>query len=83
MVSAHEIKRHKPARELYARAAERLGVDVAAIAHVSNGYADVQGAMHAGMAGVWLNRTGAPPDPFGPAPDLAVESIDAWVERWA
>jgi len=75
-VSADEIERHKPAVELYEHAADRLGADPGAVAHVSNGQFDVQGAMHAGMQGVWLDRQGAPLDPFGPDPDRIVESID-------
>lgn len=65
-ISADEIERHKPARELYEYAAERLDTDPSAMAHVSNGYMDVQGAMHTGMQGVWLDRQERPPDPFGP-----------------
>ncbi len=64
-VSADEIERHKPAQELYEHAADRLGVEPSAIVHVSNGYVDVQGAMHAGMQGVWLDRQDRPSDPFG------------------
>jgi len=78
-VSADEIKLHKPARELYEHAADRLDVDPAAVVHVSNGYTDVQGAMHAGMQGIWLNRQDRPGDSFGPDPDLAVESMDGVV----
>lgn len=80
-VSADEIERHKPSRELYEHAADRLGVDPTAVAHVSNGTTDVQGAMHAGMGGVWLDRQDAPPEPFGPDPDLVVESMDELVDR--
>jgi len=75
-VSADEIERHKPAVDLYEHAADRLGADPRAVAHVSNGQFDVQGAMHAGMQGVWIDRQGAPLDPFGPDPDMVVESID-------
>jgi len=80
-VSADEIERHKPAAELYEHAADRLGVPPGAVAHVSNGQVDVMGAVHAGMAGVWLNRQDNPPEPFGPDPDLAVDSIDDLVDR--
>jgi 2-haloacid dehalogenase len=75
-VSADEIERHKPAVELYEHAADRLDTEPSAVAHVSNGQFDVQGAMHAEMQGVWLDRQGAPLDPFGPDPDRVVESID-------
>lgn len=80
-VSADEIERHKPAQELYEHAADRLTVTPRAIVHVSNGYADVQGAIHAGMQGVWLNRQDKPLDPFGPDPDLAIESMNDLTNR--
>lgn len=80
-VSADEIERHKPAVELYEHAADRLGTELGAVAHVSNGQFDVQGAMHAGMRGIWLNRQDNPSDPFGPDPDLAVESVDELVDE--
>lgn len=75
MVSADEIQLHKPAQDLYEHAASRLDTVVEEVVHVSYGYVDVQGAMHAGMAGVWINRVDAPPDPFGPDPDATIESI--------
>lgn len=34
------------------------------------------GAINAGMRGVWLNRHGRPPDPFGPDPDLTVATVE-------
>ena len=78
-VSAGEIQRYKPAVELYEHAADRLDARPDAIAHVSNGQFDVQGAMHAGMQGVWLDRQEAPLDPFGPDPDCVVGSVDELV----
>lgn len=80
-VSADEITRYKPAAELYEYAADRLNTASVAVAHVSNGQFDVQGAMHAGMHGVWLNRQDAPPDPFGPEPDLTITSLDELVDH--
>lgn len=78
-VSADEIERHKPAVELYEHAADRLDTTPDATVHVSNGQFDVQGAMHAGMQGVWLDRQGSPPDPFGPDPDHVVDSLNGLV----
>lgn len=75
-VSADEIERYKPAAELYEHAADRLGTDPEAIVHVSNGQFDVQGAIQVGMQGVWLDRQGVPPEPYGPDPDLRIESIE-------
>lgn len=79
-VSADEIKRHKPAKELYEHAADRLDVPPARVVHVSNGYVDVQGAIHAGMQGIWLNRYRLPPDPFGPDPDQTVTTMPELVD---
>lgn len=78
-VSADEIERHKPAQELYEHAARRLDVAPSKVIHVSNGYVDVQGAIHAGMQGIWLNRYGLPPDPFGPDPDSTVATMSELV----
>lgn len=75
-VSADEIERHKPAEELYHHAADRLDTAPDAIAHVSNAVFDVQGATHAGYQGVWINRQQAPAEPFGPPPDLSVDTMD-------
>jgi len=80
-VSADAVETHKPARELYAHAADRLDADPGRVAHASYSQVDVQGAMHAGMGGIWLNRQGGPLDPFGPDPDLTVETIDDIADR--
>ncbi len=79
-VSADEIERHKPAQELYEHAASRLDVSPSGVIHVSNGYVDVQGAIHAGMQGVWLNRYELPSDPFGPDPDLTISTMSELVD---
>ncbi|MDY6817733.1 MAG: haloacid dehalogenase type II [Halobacteriales archaeon] len=79
VVSADEIERHKPAVELYEHAADRLETPIDRITHVSNGIVDVYGAMHAGMQGIWLNRQDAPAEPFGPSPDLCIDSIEELV----
>jgi len=74
-VSADEIRTFEPAAELYRHAAGRTGTPVDRIAHVSAGWFDVMGATHAGAQGVWVNRSGGPWEPFGPDPDLTVESV--------
>ena len=79
-VSADEIERHKPAVELYEHAADRLGTDPDSVVHVSNSQMDVQGAMNAGMQGVWINRQDAPAEPFGPDPDAVIDSIPELIE---
>ncbi len=74
-ISADEVRTFKPAAEIYRHAAARTGTPIDAIAHVTAGWFDVQGAKHAGMQGVWVDRKGSPWEPFGSDPDLIVESL--------
>ncbi|MFB6353631.1 MAG: haloacid dehalogenase type II [Halobacteriales archaeon] len=74
-ISADEIRTFKPDPALYRHAADRTGAEVEAIVHVSAAWFDVMGAKHAGMQGVWVDRGGAPWDPFDGDPDLVVESF--------
>ena len=80
-ISAHEIRTFKPDASLYRHAAARAGTPIDAIAHVSGPSFDVQGAMHAGMQGVWLDRTGGPWDSFGDGPDLTVETVHEFADE--
>ncbi|EMA46450.1 haloacid dehalogenase type II [Halobiforma nitratireducens] len=79
-ISAHEVATFKPDPDLYRHAAGRTGTPIDRIAHVSALWFDVQGAVHAGMQGVWLDRTGRPWEPFGPEPDLVAEGLDGIAE---
>ena len=71
-VSADEIGTFKPDAEIYRHAAGRTGTPIEEMAHVSAGWFDVQGAMHAGMQGVWADRKNSPWEPFDGEPDLVV-----------
>jgi 2-haloacid dehalogenase len=75
LISAHEIRTFKPDVEIYRHAAARTGTPIGAIAHVAGPTFDVQGAMHAGMQGVWLDRGTGPWDPSVAEPDLVVETF--------
>ena len=79
-VSADEIEVFKPDAELYRHAAARTGTPIDGIAHVTAGWWDAQGARHAGMQGVWVNRSDAPWEPFDGTPDLTVESFHDLVD---
>ncbi|MDX1745041.1 MAG: haloacid dehalogenase type II [Halobacteriales archaeon] len=79
-ISADEIRRFKPAIELYEYAADVLETPPRRILHVSAGPSDVQGAIHAGMQGAWLDRYGQPWETFGPNPDLHIETVHELVE---
>lgn len=74
-VSADEIGLFKPHVDLYRHAAGRTGTPIRNLAHVSALWLDVQGAMHAGMQGVWVDRKGSPWEPFDGDPDLTVETL--------
>lgn len=75
-ISADDIERFKPHRELYELAAKRAETPIERMIHVSAGVFDAQGAQNAGMQGVWINRKGLPRDPFGEPPKLVIESLD-------
>ncbi len=81
LVSAHEIRTLKPARELYEHAASEIGHPPAALVHVTGHWMDVQGAMNAGMQGVYLDRSDGQWPSFGPAPTLTVESLETLCEH--
>lgn len=74
-ISADEIQTFKPDVEIYRHAAARTGTPIESIAHVAGPTFDVQGAMHAGMQGVWIDRGSGPWDPSAPDPDLTVETF--------
>ncbi|MFC6716123.1 haloacid dehalogenase type II [Natrialbaceae archaeon GCM10025810] len=80
-ISAHEVATFKPDPDLYRHAAGRTGTPIEEVAHVAALTFDVQGAIRAGMQGVWLDRKGEPWEPFGPEPDLTVEGIDELADR--
>lgn len=74
-VSADEIATYKPAAELYEHAADRTDTPVEEAVHVSALWYDVQGAMHAGLQGVWVDRKGDPWVRFDGEPDLTIETF--------
>ncbi|WP_458207763.1 haloacid dehalogenase type II [Haladaptatus sp. NG-SE-30] len=74
-ISADEIETFKPDAELYRHGADRTGTPIDEIAHVTAGWFDVQGAQHAGMQGVWVDRKGKPWEPFDGEPDSTIESF--------
>lgn len=80
-ISAEEIRTFKPDEEIYRHAAARTGTPIENIAHVAGPVFDVQGAIHAGMQGVWLDRGGAPWGRFDGEPDLRIESFHDLVDE--
>ncbi|WP_042661825.1 haloacid dehalogenase type II [Haloferax sp. ATB1] len=74
-ISADEVKTFKPAAEIYRHAAARTGTPIDEIVHVTAGWFDVMGAQHAGMQAAWVDRKSTPWEPFGPDPDLTIETF--------
>ncbi|AFO55553.1 MULTISPECIES: haloacid dehalogenase type II [unclassified Natrinema] len=80
-ISADELETFKPDMDLYRHAAGRTGTPLDELVHVSALWFDVQGAIHAGMQGVWLDRTETPWDPFGDEPDLIAAGLAELADR--
>jgi len=69
VLSVDELKLYKPSPEVYRLAAKRLGVATNAIGFVSSNCWDAIGAKAFGFSAWWINRTAAPLDRLGIAPD--------------
>ncbi|MBI0537392.1 haloacid dehalogenase type II [Roseomonas sp. KE2513] len=74
IVSVEEVKLFKPRREVYARAAERAGLDPGRLALVAVHPWDIQGAKAAGLTAAYVSAE----RPFPPtmrAPDITAPSL--------
>jgi 2-haloacid dehalogenase len=80
-ISADEIRTFKPAPDIYRHGAARTGTAIHEVVHVTAGWFDVMGAQHAGMQAAWVDRKSTPWEPFGPEPDLTVETFDDLAEE--
>jgi 2-haloacid dehalogenase len=58
IVSADEVRKYKPSRELYLLASKRLDLEISQIALVSSHLWDIAGAQAAGMHTCWIDRRG-------------------------
>lgn len=75
VLSVDAVKVYKPAPEVYQLAVERLGVPKEDIGFVSSNGWDAAGAKSFGFSVYWINRTGAPVERLGFAPDRILESL--------
>jgi 2-haloacid dehalogenase len=75
VLSVDELKIFKPAPEVYALAARRLGVAAGRIGFVSSNCWDALGAKAFGFIAFWINRGGAPVDRLGVRPDAVLKSL--------
>ena len=81
VISADEVRRFKPAPEVYHLAAGRLGVEPGQVRLVAAHDWDVTGALRAGCAAVFVARPGQVMNPFGPQPDVRGTDLGAVAEQ--
>lgn len=75
LLSADEAGVRKPAAAAYALLTERFATAPASVLFVSANAWDVAGAARAGLAAVWLNRAGAPPEYAWALPRATIGSL--------
>ena len=81
VLSVDELRIYKPAPQVYELAVRRLGVPKERIAFVSSNCWDALGAKSYGFTVYWINRTGAPVDALGFAPDAQLESLSGLADE--
>ena len=75
VLSVDELKIYKPAPPVYELAVRRLDTPKERIGFVSSNCWDALGAKSYGFRVFWINRTGAPVDALGFAPDAQLKSL--------
>ena len=75
VISVDQRKIYKPSPAVYRLAVERLRAPKTAIGFVSSNCWDACGAKSFGFRTFWINRTGAPVDELGAAPDHVIGSL--------
>ena len=81
VISVDEVKTYKPVPAVYTLAERRLGLDRSAILFVSSNAWDAAGAKAFGLRVAWVNRTGAPAERLGFAPDAIVRDLEELVDH--
>lgn len=81
IVTSDEVRAYKPHISMFRAVCERLDVDPGDTAYVGDRpWADIEGARHAGMTAIWMNRSGASwPEDIEP-PSAVVTSLDELVD---
>jgi 2-haloacid dehalogenase len=77
LLSTDDVRRFKPAPEVYALASERLGIAARDLLLVSAHDWDISGAMHAGLATAFVARHGTSLNPLEKAPAIVAPDIRA------
>ena len=81
ILSVDAVKTYKPSPEVYALGPKAMGCPAGELLFVSANAWDVAGAKAYGYRVCWCNRTNAPMEELGFAPDLTVERLDQIPER--
>jgi len=81
ILSAHAVRRLKPAPDPYHMAMGVLGVSACDMGFVAAHTWDVAGAMQAGCPATLLLRDGVAPDPLSPPPDRMVHTLTELADR--
>ena len=76
VLSVDAVKTFKPAPAVYALGPQALGHSASELLFVSSNAWDVAGAKSFGYQVTWCNRTGAPAEELGIAPDLEITRLD-------
>jgi 2-haloacid dehalogenase len=76
VLSVDDVKRFKPAPQVYELAVSRLGIPRERIGFVSSNGWDAIGARAFGFVTFWINRSGAPLDRLGVQPRSTVRTLD-------
>ena len=76
IISVDRVKTYKPSPRVYALGPEVLNLPPAEILFVSSNPWDAAGAKAFGYAVCWCNRSGAPIEDLGFAPDFTVRRLD-------
>jgi 2-haloacid dehalogenase len=75
VLSVDAVKTYKPSPIVYQLAVDRLAMPASSIGFVSSNGWDACGAKAFGFTVFWINRTGAPVDALGVAPDHVIDSL--------
>ena len=76
VLSVDAVRTYKPSPAVYALGTQALGLPAADVLFVSSNGWDVAGARAFGYRTCWCNRSGAPVEELGAAPDSVVDRLD-------
>ncbi len=77
VISVDSVRIYKPHPTVYQLAVDRLKLPAERICFLSANYWDASGAALFGFRVIWINRTGALPDPLPGEPDHEIKSLAA------